>query len=89
MLHHCASLLNPADDDPNSAMHAHLVEVVHNERDPRFTESRQKEYDGILEKGGVTPIPRSQLPTDANVIGNRFVLTIKEPGTTNPIYKAR
>ena len=81
-------LLNPVDDNDNS-LHTHLAEIVRNERDPRFKGSRQIEYDGIVAKGGVKPIYRTELPKTANMIGNRFVLTIKEPGTTNPIYKAR
>ena len=79
--------LNPTDEPAN--IHANLVETVDDENDVRFKASRKKEYDGIVSKGGVKAIPRTELPDNANLIGNRFVLTIKEPGTPNPVYKAR
>lgn len=84
-------LLNPTDNSENTEdpIHANISEVVHDENDPRFAKSRQKEYDGIVQKGGVEPIERDKLPRDANFIGNRFVLTIKNPGSSEPIYKAR
>ena len=80
--------LNPVDDTDNS-LHTHLAEIVRNERDPRFKASRQKEYDGILAKCGVKLIYRTEFLKNAIMIGNCFVLTIKEPGTTNPTCKAR
>lgn len=80
---------NHTDNYPNTDMLTHLVKVVYDEHYLRFRKIRQKEYDGILKKDGVTPSLRYQLPFDANVICNVFVLTIKELDTTNPIYKAR
>lgn len=83
-------LLNPADAaEIQSTTHANLSEIVHDPDDPRFKESRKKEYDGIVAKGGVKPFARADLPEDANFVGNRFVLTIKEPGSNKPTYKAR
>lgn len=82
-----SDLLNPADDQ--LAMQAHLSETVYDERDPRFKQSRQKEYDGIVAKGGVRLVMRRDVPAAANFVGNRFVLTIKDPGTKDSVYKAR
>lgn len=85
-------LLNPVDDDstitPNE-LNANLVEMVHDENDERFIESRQKEYDGIVAKGGVKVVNRSDLPANANFVGNRYVLTIKNPNTIEELFKAR
>lgn len=85
-------LLNPVDTASNhscNAVNANLVEVVYDENDMRFVESRQKEYDGIVAKGGVKIVNREDLPKDANLVGNRYVLTIKNPNTPEEIYKAR
>ena len=79
-------LLNPTDEPAN--IHANLFETGDDENDVRFRASRKKEYDGIVSKGGVEAIPRTELPDNVNLIRNRFVLTIKEPGTSNPVYKA-
>lgn len=83
-------LLNPTDtEEAHAEIAANLVEMIHNEDDPRFIASRQKEYDGIVAKGGVKPIAISNIPKDANVIGNRFVICIKDPGTDIQRFKAR
>lgn len=70
-------------------MHNPLVETVHDERDPRLTTIRQRELIGIVKKGGVKVMQKATLQEFANIIGNRFMLTIKEPGTSDPIYKAQ
>lgn len=66
-----------------------LMTVVKNPNDPRFTTAKQAEYDGIVAKGGVKPVLRSELPRTPNFIGNRYVLGIKEPGTDYQRFKAR
>lgn len=85
-------LLNPTDDSKNvthRTVSLNLVEMVREEDDERFVESRQKEYDGIVAKGGVKVVNRADLPSDANFVGNRFVLCIKDPGTPDQRFKAR
>lgn len=47
--------------------------MVHDEDDERYMESREKEYNGIVAKGGVKVINRADLPKDAKFIGNRYV----------------
>jgi hypothetical protein len=81
-------ILNPTDDEQR-AISTNLAEMIHDEDDPRFTESRQIEYDGIVTKGGVQPIDVNELPPDANLVGIRFVLCIKDPGTASQRFKAR
>lgn len=75
-----ANLSRPADGKLDANVHTHHDEVVHNERDSRFKQSRQKECEGIFEEGGVYPLSQSQLPADANIIGNCFVSIKKETG---------
>lgn len=81
-------LLNPTDQ-PSNTLDIHLIEVIHDELDPRFTQSRQEEYDGILAKGGVKVVDANSIPPNSNIIGNRYVLTIKNPGTDVEKFKAR
>lgn len=83
-------LLNPTDtDEAHGEIAANLVEMRQNEDVSRFIASRQKEYDGSVAKGGVKPIATSNVPNDANIIGNRFVLCIKDSGTDMQRFKAR
>lgn len=46
-------ILNPNDDLISSILDTHLVEMIHNEQDTRFTDSKQQELDGIVAKWGV------------------------------------
>lgn len=79
-------LLNPTDDpELQQQTTVHLSEVVHDEYDSCFIKSLYNEYEGIVAKGGVEPVLRSELPDDAKFIGNRFVLPIKNPGSIDPI----
>ena len=66
-----------------------LVTVIKDNSDPSFKEAKQREYDGILSKGGFKPVRRDNLSDNANFIGNRYVLTIKDPGTAHERFKAR
>lgn len=81
-------LLNPTDDIPKT-MDAFLSEIIHDEWDPRFGHSRQKEFDGVLTKESLKVVERSSLPTDANRIGNIFFLCIKDADTTMERFKTR
>lgn len=62
--------------------------MIHDELDLQFTEKRQKEFDGIVAEGGVDVFDKSSLPPDANVIGNRYVQCIKDPGNKEQRFKA-
>lgn len=64
----------------NSA-HIFIVEMDWDENDPRFAESRQREFDGFVAKGEVKANDVSDLPKNANVASNRFILSFKLPGT--------
>ena len=66
-----------------------LQVVVQNPHDPRFKNAKTEEIQGILKRGGFKPVQKNKIPPNASVIGNRFVLTIKEPGTPEERFKAR
>jgi hypothetical protein len=38
----------------------------------------KREMDGIVEKGTWTVTVRSEMPANANLLGGRFVITIKD-----------
>lgn len=85
-------MLNPTDaqnPDISATVYSFLVQTVHDEFDPRFKDARQKEYDGIKQKGDVIPFPRSKLPPNPNIVRNRYVLCIKYPVTNTVRLKAR
>lgn len=65
-----------------------LTKVVQNEYDKRFIESRKIEHNGIVEKGGVRVVSRSAIPRNANFVGNRFILSIKDPVMFDERYTA-
>lgn len=59
-----------------------LMGIIADEKNERFTASRQKLYDGILSKSGFQVVTLSDFPKHSNIIGNRFVLSIEDPGIT-------
>lgn len=83
------NLLNSTDDGDFKASYVFLFETVHDKNNLRFAESRQKEFYGNMNKNGVKPIPISELSPDATIIGNCYVLCIKDPGTKSERFKAR
>lgn len=72
-----------------TAKQALIVKVCNKRNDPRFIEAQQREYDGILAKGGVKPVLRTHIPPNANFVGNRFVNVIKDYGSAFERYKSR
>lgn len=63
--------------------------MVHDENNPRFTERKQKEFDGIVLKEGIKPVSISTLSSDANIIRNGYVLVIRNSVTESERFKAR
>lgn len=49
----------------------------------------KRNFMEFVARGGAKPISRNALPKNANFIDNQFVLTLQEPGTKSPRYKAR
>ena len=70
-----------------------LTEVV-DPSDPRsksdaFRSAMKDEVKGLEHCGVWVKIPKARLPKDANMLGGRFVLTLKRAGTEHETHKAR
>jgi hypothetical protein len=60
--------------------------------DPRaalFDAAKQKEIQGLIERGTWKVVLKGEMPENPNLMGGRFVLTIKDSGTSKEICKAR
>lgn len=74
---------NPTDQSSGQAQHDNLInlmEMVHDKFDPRFKTARKTEFYGIVSNGCVLPFPRSELLEHSNIINNKYVLCIRDPG---------
>ena len=71
----------------------HLTEVIKSEdprsKDPRFDKAKRKEINGLIERGTWKIVAKDEVPGNANVMGGRFVLAIKDEGTDKEVWKAR
>ena len=56
---------------------------------PTFTESRQKEINGLLEKGVFETINIADIPKGVRIFNSWFVDEIKNPGTDKAFEKSR
>src|SRR5580692_13095646 len=56
---------------------------------PTYAESRQKEINGLFEKGVFEFIDASKVPEGAQIFGSRFVDEIKHPGIDKAYEKSR
>lgn len=54
-----------------------------------FTESRQKEINGLMEKGVFRVVPISQVPRNTRIFNSRFVDKVKNIGTAAVYEKSR
>ena len=85
-----------ADDNPKNSSytaHEHLTEILEAD-DPRanskmFNIAKDVEVKGLLKRKTWRVIPKTQLPTGANVLSGRFVLTLKNVGSDTQRAKAR
>ena len=57
--------------------------------DPRFLPAKKKELEVLLKCGTWKVVCKEDVPPNANVIGGRFTLCIKNAETNNPLLKAR
>jgi len=78
----------------NSAVPSIFITTVIPPGDPRlatarFREAALKEVAGLRERGTFTTITAADVPPGANVIGGRFVYTLKNVGTSSELAKAR
>jgi Reverse transcriptase (RNA-dependent DNA polymerase) len=57
--------------------------------DPRMEAAKRKEIQGLLKRGTFKVILKSEIPDGANVLGGRYVLSIKDTGTNREVWKSR
>ena len=71
----------------------YVTEVLHPADKRGHTElfdlAKAKEMAGLVERGVYEVVCKGDVPSDANVLGGRFVLAIKNIGTKEELYKAR
>lgn len=69
-----------------------VTEVLHSRsdqiNDPLSEIPKAREIIGLLEKGTSEVICEEELPKDSNVLGDRFLLVIKNAETQDPVYKS-
>lgn len=83
--------LSPLNSHP--LPHILLTEIL-KPNDPRcesikFDEAKAKEIVGLLNKKAFRVVLKEEIEPDANVLGGRFVLTIKNKDTDHELFKAR
>lgn len=79
--------------DENGEIDIHLTEEL-TQGDPRALEERFKkaklsELKGLTEMRVWDIVDEKKVPRDANILGSRMILAIKDPGTSNERAKAR
>lgn len=77
----------------NEAPRILITEVLH-PRDPRcalpgFSAAKKSEIEGLIKKGTWSLVLRDEIPNNANILGARFVLTLKDMEKEQPKFKAR
>lgn len=58
-------------------------------KDGNFDEAKKKELKGLCDRGTFQVVLKKEVPNDANVLGGRVVLSIKDEGTEREVRKAR
>jgi hypothetical protein len=69
-----------------------LLSEVIGPSDPRaalFDAAKQKEIQRLIERGTWKVVLKDEMPENPNIMCGRFVLTIKDSGTSKEICKAR
>lgn len=56
---------------------------------PEFNAAKAKELEGLAHRGVFEVVLKDDIPSNANILGGRFVLSIKNKDTNEEIYKAR
>ena len=76
---------------PKAPFSSFITEEIKS-NDPRasqFSAAKRKEIEGLIKRGTWKIVKKDEVPQNANVLGGRFVLTIKDSGTNKEVYKAR
>ena len=70
---------------------AYITEVIHSV-DPRigdFGPAKKKEIQSLIKRGTWKVVLKEEVPEGADILGSRFIITIKDAGTDREICKAR
>lgn len=89
---HCMMKTFRSSSNPKLEFYNVLLSEEIKPNDPRaslFNEAKVKEINGLIERGTWKIVCKDDVPTNANILGGRFVLTIKNTGTDQELYKAR
>jgi hypothetical protein len=57
--------------------------------DPRMEAAKRKKIQGLLKRGTFKYILKREIPDGANVLGGRYVLSIKDTATNWKVWKTR
>lgn len=68
-----------------------MTEVIQpgDPREPQFDEAKKKEIKGLIDKGTWKIILKNEMSPNSSILGGRFVLAIKDGGTSKETWKAR
>jgi len=70
-----------------------LTEVLHTadkrQNNDKFLNAKMNELAGLAKRGVFKIVWKEEIPDNANVLGSRFVLSIKNKDSDEEIYKAR
>jgi hypothetical protein len=81
----------PLDLQRSQTTHITEINLPGDDRmhDPRMKAAKKKKIDGLVARGTSRVVLRDQIPRDANKLGGRFVLSIKDAQTEREVWKAR
>jgi hypothetical protein len=77
--------------EKSPSFQVHLSEMI-GPSDPRavlFDAAKQKEIQGLIERGTWKVILKVEMSENPNIMGGRLEVTIKDSGTSKKRYKAR
>ena len=79
--------------EPLDPIQTYLTEILkpgdQREFSKAFAEAKQHEINGLMERGTFETVSSDELEKDANILGGRFVCTIKNKGSDKEKAKAR
>jgi hypothetical protein len=81
-----------SEEIPIAPMNSVFIAEIIKQGDPRamkFEEAKRKEIQGLIDRGTWKVVLKEDVADNANVLGGRFVLAIKDEGTEKEVWKDR
>jgi hypothetical protein len=81
-----------SEEIPIAPMNSVFIAEIMKQGDPRamkFEEAKRKEIQGLIDRGTWKVELKEDVADNANVLGGRFVLAIKDEGTEKEVWKDR